>query len=1020
VHRSRWNLWTAGNRRQMSEPAFWLAVTIAALPLLLFTGPARATGTELPKHRLAISFDIDEQLLHAVSQIDLPAGTGTRIYLGDFHLGSLSIDGEQLSEAISAGQALDVYAQERARQITVEYHQHYEQAAGALISSEGIALLGHWHPVLDQDAIFELTATVPDHFEAVSEADEIIRLESPAGKRLLFNFPQPVRGISFVAGPYVVEKVAFGKDKELYTYFFPEDQELAASYRTRTLDYLARYEREIGPFPYQRFSVVENRLPTGFAMPTFTLLGQMVVRLPFIIDTSLGHEVLHQWFGNSVRIDASQGNWAEGLTTYLADHAFAVDAGDGVDFRKNQLIRYESYIHAENSAPLTDFIGVGGQEVREEDLRAIGYHKASMVFHMLRNLIGEQAFTAALQDFYERLKFRPASWQDLADSFGQAAGEDLTGFFDQWLTRSDIPILRVEKLRTETEDGGTVLVFELIQAGEQPYALSVPVVIETIRGAISQEITTSQARVEVRIPLPSMPEKLILDPDYDLMRQLRRAELPPVWSRFQGAAVKIAVLPAADADLFQPLLAALRTGLEVKTPEEVTDEDLAAGSVIFMGTDMEQVRALFASPAHPDSGFTVDIRNHPFNPEAVMVLVSSSGIEETARAAGRLRHYGRYSYLHFEGGRIQTRSVAVTDQGQQYTILEPPRGMALPQTLTFEEIVDRLLENRVIYVGEIHTSYEDHLLQLRVIQSLHHRDPNLAIGMEMFSRPAQEVLDAYISGEYSEWEFLKKSKYFDRWGFDYRLYREILDFARNNAIPVIALNLEKEIVSKLYQEGAVSALSEEERAKLPPERDLDLAGYRERLATVFAMHGQAGQGMAPEKFRGFIQAQALWDETMAATVAEYLQANPLLRMVVIAGRGHVPKESGIPPRVARRLDVRQAVVVNGDGQPLEPGSYDYLLFSPKISLPPPPAMGIMLEEGEGRVVIKDFSPHGKAKSSGLKQGDVIMAIDDEPVRSVEDLKIIMLYKKSGKPVRLRVLRPKKFMPDQRLTIEVPL
>jgi aminopeptidase N len=1017
VRKSLWNPLVAGNWQQIYNSLFQPGVILAAFWVLLFHCPGPAKAGELPVHHLAISFDFEEKLLHAVSRIDLPAGA--RVYLGDFHVSNLTIDGEQITETVSPGQALEVLAQDQPRRIMIEYHQHYEDASGSLLGPDGIALLGHWHPLLDQDAIFELSATVPDHFEAISEADEISHLKADDGKRLLFHFSQPVPVIHFIAGPYVVDKVAFGEGKELYTYFFPEDRELAASYRARTLEYLARYEREIGPFPYRRFSVVENRLPTGYAMPTFTLLGQAVVRLPFIIDTSLGHEVLHQWFGNAVRTDTTQGNWAEGLATYLADHAFAADSSEDVDFRKYQLIRYESFIHEGNRVPLAAFAGVGGQEVREEDLRAIGYHKASMLFHMLRRQIGNEAFSSGLQNFFNRHKFRVASWHDLRESFEQSVEEDLAGFFDQWLTRSDIPDIWVERLRTEAEEGGTILAFDLVQASAQPYTLSVPVVIETVQGTIRQELTTDKARMGVRIPVSSLPEKLMLDPGYDLMRRLAPTELPPVWSRFQGAAVKVAVLPAADTELFQPLLAALSPGLEGKTPEEVTDEELGSGSVIFMGTGMERVRGLFASPVHPEKGFTVDIRHNPFNPDGVAVLISSSSPEETAAAAGRLRHYGRYGYLHFEGGRIKTKSVAATDQGQLYPVLEAPRGITLPQSLSFDEIIDRLLDKRVVYVGENHTSYEDHLLQLRVIQALYHRDPKLAIGMEMFSHPAQEALDAFIAGEYNEWEFLKKSNYFSRWGFDYRLYREILDFARNNKIPVIALNLEKEIVSKLFQEGAVSALSEEERAKLPPERDLDLPGYRERLAAVFAMHGQ-NQPFASEKFRGFIQAQSLWDETMAATVAEYLLANPGNRMVVVAGRGHVPKDSGIPPRVARRLEVRQAVLVNGDGQPLETGSYDYLLFSPRVSLPPAPAMGVILEEGEGRVVIKDFSPHGKAKTSGLRQGDVIQAIDDEPVRSIDDLKIVMLYKKTGKPVRLRVLRAKKFRSEQQLTIEVPL
>jgi aminopeptidase N len=999
----------------MSEPALAFCLLLI---LLLFAPAVRAADTAPPLQKLSISFDLDQALLRGISRIELPPGSGADIHLGNLVVDALSINGGPAP----AANRVQLPPAAGPQQVTIEYHLRYGEGGHGLIGPAGISLTGFWHPLLGTATLFELAATIPDRFEAVSEANEIVTAPEVDAKRVLFRFPQPVPAINFVAGPYVVEKVPFGDGKELYTYFFPEDQELAADYRSKTLGYLQRYEREIGPFPYQRFSVVENRLPTGYAMPTFTLLGQMVVRLPFITETSLGHEVLHQWFGNSVEVDASRGNWAEGLTTYLADQAFAADQGEGASFRKNQLIKYESYIHAGNRMALAEFVGVSGrQEVQEDDLRAIGYGKCSMLFHMLRQRVGDEKFFAALQDFYLRMRYRAAAWSDLVASFDRVTGQELGPFFEQWLTRKDVPRLAVSKLRTETRDGGQVLIFELRQTADQPYDLEVPVAIATVGGLLRERIAIDTASKEVRIPVPTLPGSLVLDPDYDLMRHLAPAELPPVWSRFEGAPKKLAVMAPEEEARFRPLLDALAGyELEVKAPGEVTDAELSEATVIFLGTDTAPARALFAAPGLPAGGFTIAVRPHPLKPGGVAVLATSAGPEETAKAAGKLRHYSKYSYLHFQGGRAVDKRIAESEAGQRSTILEPPRGVATPRTMAFEEIVDQLMENRVIYVGEIHTSYEDHLLQLRVIQSLHQRDPRLAIGMEMFTPTAQEVLDAYIAGEMDEWEFLKKSRWFERWRFDYRLYRDILDFARSNKIPIIALNLDKEIVSKVFKEGGVSALSDEERQQLPPERDLDLPGYQERLAAVYTMHSQGGHGPASGKFAGFFQAQALWDETMAARAADYLRDHPEERLVVIAGRGHVTKESGIPPRVARRLEVKQAVVVNGDGRDIEPGSSDYVLFSPEVTLPPAAMLGVSLAEKEGGVLVEGFSPHGQAKGAGLKEGDFILAINDEPVRTVEDLKIIMFYREKGETVRLRVVRPHKFLPNERLTVDVRL
>ncbi len=119
--------------------------------------------------------------------------------------------------------------------------------------------------------------------------------------------------------------------------------------------YINRYEKEIGPFPYNHYVIVANRLPTGYSMPTFTLLGQMVLRLPFIKDTSLGHEIVHSWFGNAVEVDYSKGIGAEGLASFLADHAYREEKGEGAEDRKESITRYLSYVHKESAIPLSVF-----------------------------------------------------------------------------------------------------------------------------------------------------------------------------------------------------------------------------------------------------------------------------------------------------------------------------------------------------------------------------------------------------------------------------------------------------------------------------------------------------------------------------------------------------------------------------------------------------------------------------------------------------------------------------------------
>jgi hypothetical protein len=140
-----------------------------------------------------------------------------------------------------------------------------------------------------------------------------------------------------------------------------------------------------------------------------------------------------------------------------------------------------------------------------------------------------------------------------------------------------------------------------------------------------------------------------------------------------------------------------------------------------------------------------------------------------------------------------------------------------------------VIDKPIIYVGEWHTLYEDHKVQLEVIRALHKENRKFAIGMEMFQKPYQQSLDDYISGASTEKEFLKSSEYFKRWKFNYHLYREILDFARANDIPVVALNQEEEIIKKV-SDGGLDELDEDERARSQTEDSTNLTRTKERAS----------------------------------------------------------------------------------------------------------------------------------------------------------------------------------------------
>ncbi len=338
----------------------------------------------------------------------------------------------------------------------------------------------------------------------------------------------------------------------------------------------------------------------------------------------------------------------------------------------------------------------------------------------------------------------------------------------------------------------------------------------------------------------------------------------------------------------------------------------------------------------------------------------------------------------------------------------------LATTLPLDRLVAQLAAKRVVFVGEFHDRYDHHLNQLEIIRRLHQLDPNLAIGVEYFQQPFQAQVDDYIAGRTTEKEFLRAAEYYPGWGFDYRLYAPIFRFAREQRIPVRALNVPRSLASAVGKTG-FAGLSEQQRAYLPKDIPPADEAYRARLRAIFEAHGSA----KPDAFDHFVEAQLTWDEGMATSAAAYLNANQGRRMVILAGSGHIAFGSGIPTRLERQTHATYAIVLNS-GEEIEPHMADYLLLSTRQELPAAGVLGVNLEEKDGEARIRSLSPGGAAEKAGLKRGDVLAEIDGQPVKTIADLRLALWDKKPGDRVPVSMRRGRRIGAATRRTFEVEL
>ncbi|MCG6952546.1 MAG: M1 family peptidase [Betaproteobacteria bacterium] len=481
---------------------------------------------------------------------------------------------------------------------------------------------------------------------------------SPAARTVAtFEMRMPSDGIDLMAGPYVVDERIVerpsGGPLRLRTYFTEAIQTLAKDYLDDSQRYLERYSKEIGAYPFASFSVVASPLPTGFGMPTLTYIGEAVLRLPFIRASSLGHEVLHNWWGNGVLVDYAAGNWSEGLTTFMADYAYKEEvSADAAREMRLGWLRDFAALPQGAAKPLTEF----RSRAHGADA-ATGYGKAAMLFVMLRDLIGRAAFEQGVRGLWSHYRFREASWNDLRKAFEAASGRDLSVFFKQWLERAGAPVLRVASARARGSDVEVTL-----EQSAPPYLLHVP--LELVGGAqtLTRDVAFSRARETLRIEGAASASAVRLDPDLRLWRRLDPQALPPILREWILArAPQYAVVTPSDDVRAAAERLAQRLFESPARPAEPADGDKAPLLIVGLYADVDTALARLGLPPRPaqvarsGSARVWTIPRAPYN--TPIAVVSARDAEALAALERPLPHYGAQSWLVFDGRRALARGV---------------------------------------------------------------------------------------------------------------------------------------------------------------------------------------------------------------------------------------------------------------------------------------------------------------------------------------------------------------------------
>ena len=643
-----------------------LLVGLGLPPLFAVTASA---AEETLHHDIEIQLDPASSKLEVTDRIEVSGHETLAIKLASgLELGEALVDGKAVSPTSDDGVFWIDLPESQAAEVVLTYGGILEAdnsrgGLSPLLAKEGGFLpygLGWFaNGGSESDWVtYELTVTTPEPYQAVATGEMTEEATDDGDYRATFTAAHRTEPPSIFVGDFEIDE----RDHDgirLRTYFPADQQQLAETYLNQAAGYIDLFDERIGDYPYDSFSMIAAPLPVGMGFPGLTYISAQILRMPFMQTRSLAHEILHNWWANGVFLDYSEGNWAEGLTTYMADYALAEAEGPAkAEEMRLAWLRDFSALPEERDKPLSAFRGKG----HDAD-QVVGYNKVAFVLHMLKQEIGAEAFEAGLKAFWSTHRFEVAAWSDLQASFEAESGRDLTGFFKPWLTTKGAPRLTLDKAELNEAENGFEVMIEL-SSDREDYDLLVPVQVETEAGVEETTLRIQGGVGSAAFKTEKKPMSVGIDQRHDLFRYLAPNEAPPILRDVTLSQDTLTVIATNGHDGSGEIAKEL-AGRTLDTGVRLADvaEPAADTSPLMLIGLAEDV-----APALSEIGVTD--RFEPLNDQMTArswvakredgppVLVVEARNDEALSALLRpLPHYSRYSYLTFNGGKVLEKTV---------------------------------------------------------------------------------------------------------------------------------------------------------------------------------------------------------------------------------------------------------------------------------------------------------------------------------------------------------------------------
>jgi hypothetical protein len=337
---------------------------------------------------------------------------------------------------------------------------------------------------------------------------------------------------------------------------------------------------------------------------------------------------------------------------------------------------YAALVKTDNDFPLSGFTS----RVNPAS-RAIGYGKGAMVFHMIRNEIGDRAFFGALREICRERLYRSATWGDFERAFSRSSGRDLSSYMRQWLTRPDGPHIALSKVTRSREGSGWTVSGTVVQTSPF-YELRLPLRLETVGTTVRELLPVTRGLTPFSISSPTEPRQLLLDPDAEAFRVLAPSEIPVTVNSIKASQQLLAVTTGncrASGETFRRLLESLGQRKSAVVREDELDATRIGGhdllfcgipkrgsllpplpaGITLHGTDI----SVHEDVVHAPDGMLFLVLQDPVQTGRVVALFQPLSAAAAEQYSPKITHYGTYGSLVFSGGAIRYKGTISPSAG---------------------------------------------------------------------------------------------------------------------------------------------------------------------------------------------------------------------------------------------------------------------------------------------------------------------------------------------------------------------